>query len=89
MRVVFTSFHISMSLFFFIALINERDNDFPRRATKTCLRSHFSNIGVKKHRATFQSLRHSVLGFFFPLVFGIETSNRNKKKNKHELEGGK
>lgn len=37
---------------------------------------------VKKHRATFQT-------FFFFLVFGIETSNRNKKKKIHELEVGK
>lgn len=71
-----------MSFFlFFNALINEREDDFPGRATKMCLRSHFSTIGEKTSR--------HFSDFFFFLVFGIETSNRNKKKKIHELEVGK
>ena len=67
---------MSFFFFFFYALINEREDDFPGRATKMCLRSHFSTIGEKTSR------NFSVFFFFsFLLVFGIETSNRKKKNN--------
>lgn len=71
-----------MSFFlFFNALINEREDDFPGRATKMCLRSHFSTIGEK-------TSRHFSDFFFF---FGVWYRNLKQKQEKkiHELEVGK